>query len=157
MLSSRSSLKRRRLKDRFGIRAERVAVYGHVPWYWYVCAVVFAVVFGALLVLGIQVLSGQKDEHQELMLLREKSASMSAEIDRLTSQMGTAPNALLMAETAQKALSEQLQKSQAELIKLKEELAYCQQIGRRDAGLRKAPIHVPGAGTIPANSVPNPQ
>lgn len=157
MLGSRSSLKRRRLKDRFGIRADRVAVYGHVPWYWYASGALFAVVFGALLVLGLQVLSGQKDEHQELLVLRQKVASMSAEIDRLNGQMGTAPNALLMAETAQKALSEQLQKSQAELIKLKEELAYCQQLGRRDAGIRKAPIYVPGAGTIPATPPTNPQ
>lgn len=157
MLSSRSSLKRRRLKDRFGIRADRVAVYGHVPWYWYACGAVFAVIFGALLLLGFQVLSGQKNEHEELLMLRQKVLSMNTEIERLNSQMGTAPNALLMAETTQKALSDQLQKAQTELIKLKEELAYCQQIGRRDAGIRKAPIHVPGAGTIPANPATNPQ
>lgn len=152
MASPRSSLGRKGLKGNLGIRASRVSIRQHVPWYWYGGALLGAFLIGVLLTLSYQMLRTEKPREVELQELRQQLANGEAEISHLRTQLGTAPNELLIAQTAQQTLAEKLQKAEAEVASLKEDLAYCERVGKREAGIRRAPIQVPGAGTIPANT-----
>ncbi len=155
MSASRTTLKRNRLRHRLGFTESRLAIRCHVPWYRYALALLGAVLLGAGLVLAYQVVGKTVPQAQAIQQLRDQNTTMQAEIDRLSAMVGTAPNALLMAESAQQKLSQQLANAQAELGKAKEELGLCEKTVKRDNGVRRAPIVIPGAGTIPATNGTN--
>jgi uncharacterized membrane protein YcjF (UPF0283 family) len=159
MSASRSTLKRNRLRHRLGFSESRLAVRCHVPWYRYALVLLGAVLLGAGLVLVYQVVGKTVPQAQAVQELRDQATALQAEVDRLSALVGTAPNALLMAESAQQKLSQQLASAQAELGKAREDLGLCEKTVKRDNGVRRAPIVIPGAGTIPAsnstNSAPN--
>lgn len=135
-----------------GLRARRVAVRGLVPAYWYFLGGVIAVFLGMGIVLIYQnILSENRPRPHEVQAMRDRITELNAEVDSLKNQMGTAPNVVLMEQATQQALAQQLEKSQAEVVRLREELSYCEKAAKRDDGVRRAPIVIPGAGTIPAN------
>ena len=157
MPRSRFTLKRDRLRHRLGLgNHHQFAVRRHKTWYRQVGELVLTAIVGAVLLLSYQAVDRYFHPKEiELIQLREKVGELSAEISRLNSLEGTGQNAVLMAQTAQQALAQQLEKSQLDAAKLKEDLGFCEKSVKRDLGVRKAPIQIPGAGTIPAGSSPN--
>jgi DNA repair exonuclease SbcCD ATPase subunit len=157
MSSSRSTLKRNQLRHRLGIDTHHgVSVCRQEPWYRRSGRLVLATLLGAGLLLSYQMIDRYlQPQERELVQLREKVKELSAEVERLNASAGTGPNAILMAQAAQQTLLQQLEKAQADLAKFKEDLGFCEKNAKAESGVRKAPIFVPGAGTIPANSSPN--
>lgn len=133
MPASRSSLRKSALKNQFGIRAERLAIRSELPWYWPAGALLAAFLLGAALMFLYQYMQAPLDD--QIMVLRSELKASTEELARLKSEMGTAPNALLMAESAQQTLAGQLEKTQAEAARLREELAYCERINKRDGSV----------------------
>ena len=157
MSSSRSALKRDRLRHRLGLaNHHQFSVSRHKVWYRQAGELVLAALVGAGVLMLYQALDRYLHPKEiELIQLQEKVAEQDAEIVRLKGLEGTGQNAVLIAEAAQQALAQQLEKSQSDAAKLKEELGFCEKSAKRDLGVRKAPIQIPGAGTIPAGSSPN--
>ena len=157
MSSSRSALKRDRLRHRLGLETHhRLTIRRHETWYRRAAILLLAIAVGAGLLFAYQAFDRyQHPKDIQLVQLRDKVTELTAEIDRLNSAAGTGPNAVLMAQTAQQTLAQQLEKAQADAAKLREELSFCQKNATRESGVRKAPIQIPGAGTIPAGSSPN--
>jgi cell division protein FtsB len=133
-----------------------MAIRRHEPWYRRAVILLVTLVVGAGLALAyLSVDRYLHPKEQELVQLRDKEVELNAEIDRLTSLVGTAPNVALMAQAAQQTCTQQLEKMQLEAAKLREDLGFCEKTAKRETGVRRAPIQIPGAGTIPAGSAPN--
>lgn len=148
----RNSPVKQRLKHNIGIRASNFAIRQHIPKYLYVVAGVVAVLLGIGGTLAYQAISGKKTCEVQLEAMAADMATSRAEIDRLKTELSTAPNELLMAQATQQTLSAKLAASEESLLKLKEDLAICDRGSKRAPGVRTAPIEIPGGGTIPANS-----
>lgn len=158
MPSARSSLKRDPLRRKLGLSHHALAIRRHQPWYLRMGYWLLAVLVGAVLVLLYQFAEHYfSPRGEEILRLRDEIKVLNGKIDELTQQAGTAPNVALMAQAAQQTCAQQLEKSQRELSKVREELAYCEKNARHESGVvRRAPIQIPGAGTIPAGSPTNP-
>lgn len=157
MPGSRSSIKRNRLRNQLGIGShQRLSIRQHVPWYRRAAVLLVASLFGAGVVMIYLVVNQYLNPAEnEVVQLRKKVLDLTEEVNRLNGQVGTGPNVAAMAKAAQQALAQQLEKCQTESAKLREELGFCEKNAKRETGVRKAPIHIPGAGTIPAGSVTN--
>jgi uncharacterized protein YlxW (UPF0749 family) len=157
MSGSRSTVKRNRLRHQLGLETHhRMAIRRHEPWYWRAGIMLATLLVGAALAFTYQFVERYLyPKETELAQLRDKVVDLNAEIERLASQVGTAPNVALMAQAAQQTCTQQLEKIQLEAAKLREDLGFCEKAAKRETGVRRAPILIPGAGTIPAGSAPN--
>lgn len=148
----RNSPVRQRLKHNIGIRADRLAIRQHIPVYVYLLAISGSILLGIVSTLGYQAMNGKRSCESQIESLGAELAASRIEIDRLKSDLSTAPNELLMAQATQQSLSAKLAAAEEELLKVKEEMAICDRGSKRAPGVRTAPIEIPGGGTIPANT-----
>ncbi len=138
--NSRLALTLRRLRGRFGISAPRVAVRTHVPWYWRLlgAAVVLGVAFalaGLIYDAGRRYAGFDRSEtQQELTALREKVASLEADVDRQRSLVDSSDSSLQIERTAQQQLTLQVKRLEAENARLKEDVALFESLAQADAG-----------------------
>jgi hypothetical protein len=141
---SRLALALRRLRGRFGIAAPRVAVHTHVPWYWRLLAV--AIVLGAALAMagwmydaGRRIAGFDRSESQnEIGSLRDKVASLEAEVARLRSAANASESHLQIDRATVQRLTDQVRILEAEKTELKENLAVFENLaagGGNSAGL----------------------
>lgn len=153
---SRFALKLRRLRGRFGIAAPRVAVHTQLPWYWRVVAVVVVFV-GAYVLAGWIYDSGRRfagfdrqESESEINFLRDRVASLDAEVSRLRSVNNAAESHLQIDRATVQRLTNQVRVLEEEKSQLKENLAVFENLaagGGNSAGLSLGGLRVEPSAT----------
>lgn len=130
MIRSGAFLIRKRLRQRFGIRARKVTVRTHVPWYLW--GVIFAVALALSLGLGAWVydtgrrLAGfdSSVSQQEITALKARSIELLAEVVRLQQIVDTGGSQLQIERTAGQQLARQAKMLEQENASLREDLSF---------------------------------
>lgn len=125
--------KLRRARPRFGIRADRVRIQTHLPWYWYAVGGLLVV---ALVASGFWIymrLSTEGINAAKMQELQAKVTELESEVTTLRSTSGTEEISLQMAKSMQQKLADKMHELESENTKLKEELAFYEKLG----GVRK--------------------
>lgn len=139
------TLKLRRFRQRFGIRAERVKVQTHMPMHWYIYGGLGGVVVVALLVFGFIRWTGIGGISSAESNLQARVQELESEVSRLRTSAGTEENSLHMLGAAQRGLLEKLKGLERENASLKEEIAFYERIGVKgasNAGLRLERVRI---------------
>lgn len=122
-------MKLRRLRGRFGITAQQVAVRTHVPWHWR--AIALGVVLVVAVVLGGWVYDtgrrfggfDRSASDEEIGVLRQKVSALEEETARLRSITNASESNLQIEKTTRDQLGRQVKTLEEENAKLKESLA----------------------------------
>lgn len=134
MATSSAALKLKRLRQRFGISAPRVAVRTHVPWYWRVLVVV--------LVLSISLASAawiydagrrfagfdSNESTKEIQSLRNYVMELDTELTKLRGLAGSGESRLQIEQAALRQLSSQVKSLELENAALKQDLAFFEEL-----------------------------
>ena len=119
----------RKMRQKFGIAAPRVAVRTHVPWYlrWLLIAVLVA--FSGALALWIydagRRFAGfdRSEVEQELASARAELATLRSELEKLRALANAADSKVSIERTAQQKLAQQIRTLEQDNARQKEELA----------------------------------
>ena len=136
---------KRKLRRHFGATAHRVAVRAHFAWYWLPLAA-----FGAL-ILGygaayMQFAGSQlRGMHQKIVDVDTRSQAMQFKLVQAERQ-------LQVERAAQLNLSRELDSVQAESMRLKEDIAFYQNIFNERKGLREIRLHTFKVNKAPGNT-----
>lgn len=138
----------RKLRQRFGIAAPRVAVRTQVPWYlrWLVIAVLFAfsAAFAAWIYDAGRRFAGfdRSEVEQELVITRGELAKLRTELDKLRAVANAADSKMSIERTTQHKLAQQIRGLGQENARLREELALFESmLASSDAG-NAAPLAI---------------
>jgi hypothetical protein len=130
MATSAASIKLKRLRQRFGISAPKLAIRTHVAWYWRALALI------AILSVSLALAAWIYDEGmriagfssnasvREIQSLRNHVMELDAELTKLRSLAGSGESSLQIERATQKQLSRQAQALEYENAALKEDLAF---------------------------------
>lgn len=130
MAGSGTTLRLKRLRQRFGIRAPKVAVRTHVAWYWRAAAVVALLsvsLAGAAWVYDAgRSIAGfdSKSSAEALAELRGRLALLEAELSSVRGVASAADSNLKIERAAQQQLALQVRSLEAENASLKQDLAF---------------------------------
>lgn len=120
----------RRLRSRFGISAPKVAVRTHIQWYWRALATI-AVLTISIALAGWVYDAGRKiagfDRHEtelELNALRDRVIELEQENSKLSALVNAGESTVQIERTAQQQLVRQVKILEQENGRLKEELAF---------------------------------
>lgn len=130
MATSSASLKFKRLRQRFGISAPKLAIRTHVAWYWRALTIV--VILSVSLALaawiydaGRQIAGFHSNESvREIQSLRNHVMELDAELTKLRSLAGSGESSLQIERATQKQLSQQVKSLELENAALKQDLAF---------------------------------
>lgn len=130
MATPRVALKLKRLRQRFGISAPKLAIRTHVAWYWRALAMIS--VLSISLALGSWIydagrrIAGHDSSasDREIQSLRNYVMELDAELTKLRSVAGTGESSLAIERAAQQQLSRQVRALEQENAVLKEDLAF---------------------------------
>jgi hypothetical protein len=151
------SLRLRALRHRWGIAAPRLTVSPHVPWYWRALAIV--AVAALLLVLATWMYDAGRrfagydasTAESELATLRARVAALEDQAKSLQALTTSSENRLQIEKSAQAQLVKQLKAMQTENARLREELAFFENLAHTAgedklavAGFKVEPDLVPG-------------
>lgn len=130
MAIASASVKLKRLRQRFGISAPKLAIKTHVAWYWraLVTVAVLSVSFAIAAWIydaGRRIAGFQSEESGRAALsLREQVAELSGELIKLRSIAGSGESSLQIERTAQQQLAQQVKALESENSGLKQDLAF---------------------------------
>ena len=119
----------KRLRQRFGIAAPKVAVRTHLAWYWRWLGIVVALAFSAALAAWMYDAGRRfagfdsREVNQELAELRKKVDDGHGELERLRGVSNAADSRLSIERTAQQKLAQQVRGLELDNARLREELA----------------------------------
>ena len=146
MATSGTSVRLKRLRQRFGISAPRLAIRTHVPWYWRLLAAVAILSVSLALAVwmydaGRRIAGFHSDESvREIQSLREHLMELDAELTKLRGLAGTGESNLRMERATQQQLSRQVEALESENAALREDLAFFEGLmppeGGGEAGVR---------------------
>ncbi|MBI4742466.1 MAG: hypothetical protein HY777_13155 [Betaproteobacteria bacterium] len=135
MATTGASVKLKRLRQRFGIRAPKVAIKTHVAWYWHALATVaiasvtlaFAAwIFGAGKGFpGFQ--SGSSE--QEIEALKLRVGELESELGKVRSVADSSESRISMERATQRQLVRQVGMLESENANLKQDLAFFESMG----------------------------
>lgn len=129
----------KRLRQRFGISAPKVAVRTHVPWYvrWFALAVLlaFSVALAAWMYDAGRRFAGfdRSEVEEELTALRSEIGTARSELRRLQAIADAADSRLSIEKTAQTKLGEQIRTLEQDNARLREDLAIFENMLSADA------------------------
>jgi hypothetical protein len=128
MATPRSSLKKR-LRQRFGISAPKVAIRTHVAWYWRALAIIGVLSISLALAAwiydaGRQIAGHSGESARELQSLRTHVMELDAELTKLRSVAGSGESSLQIERSTQQQLSKQVKSLEIENAALKQDLAF---------------------------------
>lgn len=158
MASSGTSVRLRRLRQRFGINAPRMAIRTHVPWYWRALSII-AIVSISLAVAawvydaGRQIAGYHMNESaEEIRALRNHVMELDGELTKLRSVAGTGESSLQMERATLRRLVSQVKALEEENAALREDLAFFEGVmpgsdTTEDSSLRIDRLRVDAAGT----------
>lgn len=130
MAAAGAALRIKRLRQRFGIRAPKVAVRTHVAWYWralaVVCMLSVSLAVAAWIYDAGRNIAGFDSSHSSRKLgeLREKISSLEAELATLRGVASSADSNQRIERAAQQQLAQQVKALEAENAVLKQDLAF---------------------------------
>ena len=131
MATSGTTVKiKRRLRQRFGISAPKLAIRTHVAWYWRalaMAAVVMLAVASGVWIFNAGRRIGGFDSNasaREIQSLRDHLMELDAELTKLRTLAGTGENSLQIERATQRQLSLQARALELENAALKEDLAF---------------------------------
>jgi hypothetical protein len=128
--TSGTAVKLKRLRQRFGISAPKLAIRTHVAWYWRVLTVitilaVFLMAAAWIYDEGMRIAGFHSDESsREIQSLRDHLMELDVELTKLRSLAGSGESSLQIERATQKQLSWQVKALEAENAALKEDLAF---------------------------------
>lgn len=140
MAISGAALRLRRLRQRFGISAPKVAIRTHVAWYWRALAGVALLsvsLAGAAWIYDAgRRIAGfdSQSSAQALAELREQVGQLEAELGALRGVASAADSNLKIERTAQQQLATQVRQLEAENAALKQDLAFFEGLVPDNAG-----------------------
>lgn len=130
MAIASTSVKLKRLRQRFGISAPRLAIKTHVAWYWRALATV-AILSVSLAVAAWIYDAGRRiagfhseESSREIQSLRENVAALDVELNRLRGIAGSGESNLQIERSAQLQLAQQVKALESENSGLKQDLAF---------------------------------
>jgi len=119
----------KKLRQKFGIAAPRVAVRSELAWYWRWLAMMLLLACSAALAAWMYD-AGRKfagfdrgEAEEELTTLRRDADAMRSELARLRAIADAADSRLAIERTAQQKLAQQIRTMEADNARLREELA----------------------------------
>ena len=127
---SRLAVTLRRLRNRFGISATKVAVRTHIPWYWRVLAAITVLSISIALAGWIydagRKIAGfdRRETEQEMTTLRDRVAELEQETAELRALTNAGESTVQIERTAQEQLVRQVKALEQENGRLKEDLAF---------------------------------
>lgn len=129
---------RRWRRHRFGAAAQKLTVRPHVAWYWRLLGLI--AVLSLSLALGMWVYDAGRrfagfDKHAtdiELAALRERAAALEEESAKLRAGAASIDSTLKIERTAQEKLAQQVKLLEGENARLKEDLAYIEDLSAKD-------------------------
>ena len=130
MATPSASVKLKRLRQRFGISAQKVAIRTHVAWYWRALAIVMIMSVSLALAVwvydaGRRIAGFQIDEStREIQSLRNYVMELDSELTKLRSLAGSGESSLQIERATQKQLSQQVKLLELENTALKLDLAF---------------------------------
>jgi hypothetical protein len=151
------SIRLRALRHRWGIAAPKLTVGLHVPWYWRALAI--AAASGLLLVLAAWMYDAGRrfagfdasTAQSELATLRARAAALEEELRRLRAITTSSDSRLQIEKSAQAQLAKQMKVLQAENARLREDLAFFENLAASAgedklavSGFKVEPDLVPG-------------
>lgn len=125
----------RSLRRRFGISAPKMTVRTHVAWYWRWLGMVLLASISLALAMWIydagRRFAGfdRSELEQEVKALRESSARLEAEATQLRAISDASESRLKIEQTAQTQLAAQVKNLEEENRRLKEDLAFFENLG----------------------------
>lgn len=125
----------RSLRRRFGISAPKMTVRTHVAWYWRWLGMVLLASLSLALALWIydagRRFAGfdRSEIEQEVKTLRESSARLDAEAEQLRAVANASESRLKIEQSAQTQLALQVKTLEEENRRLKEDLAFFENLG----------------------------
>ena len=154
---SRTALKLRRLRSRFGIAAPRVTVRTQIPWYWR--ALLGIVVLGLGLALaGWTYDAGRRfagfdrsESENEISTLRERTQRQESEIAHLREIANSSESRMQMDRATLERLTLQVKTLEEQNIQLKEDLAVFDSLasgGEKSVGVSLPRLRVEPEATI---------
>jgi hypothetical protein len=151
------SIRLRALRHRWGIAAPKLTVGLHVPWYWRALAI--AAASGLLLVVAAWMYDAGRrfagfdasTAQSELATLRARAAALEEELRRLRAITTSSDSRLQIEKSAQAQLAKQMKVLQAENARLREDLAFFENLAASAgedklavSGFKVEPDLVPG-------------
>ncbi|MFZ4535057.1 DUF6776 family protein [Propionivibrio sp.] len=130
MATPGASVRLKRLRQRFGINAPRLAIRTYVAWYWRALASITILSVSLALAAwiydaGRRIAGFQSNESiREIQSLRNHLMELDAELTKLRSLAGSGESSLQIERATQKQLSLQAKALEAENAILKEDLAF---------------------------------
>lgn len=148
MATSGASVKLRRLRQRFGINAPRLAIRTHVAWYWRVLSVI-AVVSVSLASAAWVYDAGRKiagyhtnESVGEIQSLRNYVMELDAELTKLRSLAGTGESSLQIERATRMQLANQVKVLESENAALREDLAFFEGLMPGGDPADEAPVRI---------------
>lgn len=130
MATPGASVRLKRLRQRFGISAPKLAIRTHVAWYWRALAAIAILSVSLALAAwvydsGMRIAGFHSDESvREIQSLRNHVMELDAELTKLRSLAGSGESSLQIERATQKQLSRQAKALELENAALKEDLAF---------------------------------
>lgn len=130
MATSGASIKLKRLRQRFGINAPKLAIRTHVAWYWQALAIIAIVAITLACAAWVydagRKMAGQQTENpaEEIRSLRNHVMELDSELTKLRTLAGTGESSLQMERAALKQLANQVKSLEGENAALREDLAF---------------------------------
>ncbi len=130
MATSSTAVKLKRLRQRFGISAPRVAVRTHLAWYWRALAMI--VILSISLALAAWIYDAGRriagfdsnESTREIQALRNYVMELDAELTKLRGLAGSGESRLQIEQAALRQLSSQVKLLELENGALKQDLAF---------------------------------
>ena len=159
MATPGASVRLKRLRQRFGISAPKLAIKTHVAWYWRALAgVVFLSISLALAVwiydAGRRIAGFRSDEStREIQLLSNHVMALDTELTKLRSLAGSGESSLQIERVTQQQLVRQVKALEIENAALKEDLAFFEGLmpaseAGDDAGVRIDNLRITQDGAL---------
>ena len=125
-----ASVRLKRLRQRFGINAPKLAIRTHVAWYWRALAIIVVLSISLasaawIYDAGRRIAGFHSDESdREIQSLRNHLMELDAELTKLRSLAGSGESSLQIERATQRHLSLQVRALETENAALKEDLAF---------------------------------
>ena len=130
MAASGTAVKLKRLRQRFGISAPKVAVRTHIAWHWRALAIIailtISLVFAERIYDAGRSIAGfdSRTSAQEIADLRVKLAELEAELGVVRGVASAADSNLKIERVAQQQMAQQVRTLESENAALKQDLAF---------------------------------
>lgn len=130
MAIASTALRLRRLRQRFGIGAPKVAIRAHIAWHWRVLATLSILLVFLASVLwiydaGRRIAGFQREESsEEIRLLQARLAGLDDELRKLRSIAGSGESNMQIERATQQKLVQQVKALESENANLKQDLAF---------------------------------